>query len=69
MIIKSNDSNTKYKVEEKTTITYLPYDEAVVHRYGDSFNTIDEAHAFIEKKNIPHPDIVRQFFIIKEGKS
>ena len=58
---------TRYKVEEKTTVPNNPNDKAVVHRYGDSFNTALEAEAFIEKRNVPHPEIVRQFSIIKEN--
>ena len=58
---------TKYKVEEKTTVPNNPNDKAVVHIYGHCFKSQADAEAFIEKQNVSHPEIVRQFSIITEN--
>ena len=57
----------KYKVEEKTTVPNNPNDKAVVHIYGHCFKSQADAEAFIEKQNVSHPEIVRQFSIITEN--
>ena len=57
----------KYKVEEKTTVPNNPNDKAIVHIYGHCFKSQADAEAFIEKQNVSHPEIVRQFSIITEN--
>jgi len=54
---------TRYKIEETTTVPSNPNDEATIY-VSELFNSVKEAQAFIDKRNVLHAEIVREYKII-----